>query len=127
MLRRPPRATLTHTLFPYTTLVRSRGQEGFRDGPAHRPQAQPLVGVVDQVHGFSPRNFLNSCWPCSSESTRTFSSVTSSRSSSQSVACAFSTRNCSFFMAACISSDYVERTCPEIGRASCRERGCECG
>src|SRR3546814_21149115 len=26
MLRRPPRSTLTYTLFPYTTLFRSRGR-----------------------------------------------------------------------------------------------------
>src|SRR3546814_195684 len=28
MIRRPPRATLTYTLFPYTTLFRSQGQAG---------------------------------------------------------------------------------------------------
>src|SRR3546814_1317931 len=28
MIRRPPRSTRTDTLFPYTTLFRSKGQEG---------------------------------------------------------------------------------------------------
>src|SRR3546814_16619330 len=34
MIRRPPRSTRTDTLFPYTTLFRSRGEGG--DGPALR-------------------------------------------------------------------------------------------
>src|SRR3546814_18773266 len=34
MIRRPPRSTLIDTLFPYTTLFRSRGQAGIDDcGP----------------------------------------------------------------------------------------------
>src|SRR3546814_14045760 len=38
MLRRPPRATRTDTLFPYTTLFRSRPQAAAReDGPNHGP------------------------------------------------------------------------------------------
>src|SRR3546814_3043649 len=32
MIRRPPRSTRTDTLFPYTTLFRSRHQVGDRDG-----------------------------------------------------------------------------------------------
>src|SRR3546814_15305651 len=39
MIRRPPRSTRTDTLFPYTTLFRSRtddGANGRRDGGAHR-------------------------------------------------------------------------------------------
>src|SRR3546814_4444657 len=45
MIRRPPRSTRTDTLFPYTTLCRSRGDPprprrrgrggGCRDGPPH--------------------------------------------------------------------------------------------
>src|SRR3546814_13981044 len=37
MLRRPPRSTRTDTLFPYTTLFRSRLDRG--RPPAHRPAA----------------------------------------------------------------------------------------
>src|SRR3546814_17175309 len=33
MIRRPPRSTRTDTLFPYTTLFRSRRGEGARPGP----------------------------------------------------------------------------------------------
>src|SRR3546814_13763387 len=38
MIRRPPRSTRTDTLFPYTTLFRSPGQEGGRLDPARRRQ-----------------------------------------------------------------------------------------
>src|SRR3546814_5587868 len=37
MIRRPPRATRTDTLFPYTTLFRSRGQFRLRLEPRARP------------------------------------------------------------------------------------------
>src|SRR3546814_7716066 len=64
MIRRPPRSTRTDTLFPYTTLFRSRGEEAAetchrrlpRDrGPAflqslgHRP-AQHRARGVEQCH-----------------------------------------------------------------------------
>src|SRR3546814_10270447 len=39
MIRRPPRSTRTDTLFPYTTLFRSR----------HR--AKPVLHLVEGVHG----------------------------------------------------------------------------
>src|SRR3546814_12207248 len=34
MTRQPPKSTLTDTLFPYTTLFRSRGQAAWRTGTA---------------------------------------------------------------------------------------------
>src|SRR3546814_12764256 len=52
MIRRPPRSTLTDTLFPYTTLFRSccpapsgtspatRSQDRQRSGPRHPPRAR---------------------------------------------------------------------------------------
>src|SRR3546814_20774572 len=43
MIRRPPRSTRTDTLFPYTTLFRSRALAG-RDGPADRR----LFAVADE-------------------------------------------------------------------------------
>src|SRR3546814_5469607 len=48
MIRRPPRSTRTDTLFPYTTLFRSRGRRDFRYGsyrgsPPSSPSA-PLPG-----------------------------------------------------------------------------------
>src|SRR3546814_2304267 len=46
MVRRPPRCTRTDTLFPYTTLFRSRGDRarGARDGDR---DLAPLPGVPD--------------------------------------------------------------------------------
>src|SRR3546814_20036356 len=43
MIRRPPRSTLTDTLFPYTTLFRSREKEGEGQGHASRRNAMPLT------------------------------------------------------------------------------------
>src|SRR3546814_8464602 len=49
MLRRPPSATRTDTLFPYTTLFRSRqGPRGTARGPAHQRDGHRRVhGQVD--------------------------------------------------------------------------------
>src|SRR3546814_8680966 len=48
MIRRPPRSTLTDTLFPYTTLFRSPGRSR---GSCRRPQRSgPTGGVRDRRH-----------------------------------------------------------------------------
>src|SRR3546814_12804564 len=39
MIRRPPRSTRTDTLFPYTTLFRSRISCGISNGPCSQPSA----------------------------------------------------------------------------------------
>src|SRR3546814_2846922 len=39
MIRRPPRSTRTDTLFPYTTLFRSRGGQSFQRLPLRRDEA----------------------------------------------------------------------------------------
>src|SRR3546814_17201013 len=44
MIRRPPRSTRTHTLFPYTTLFRSRPPSPYREW---RPRRMPKVGMED--------------------------------------------------------------------------------
>src|SRR3546814_11888347 len=45
MIRRPPRSTRTDTLFPYTTLFRSRAVE--RDGDLHGgPHGRPAVAAA---------------------------------------------------------------------------------
>ena len=50
MIRRPPRSTLVHTLFPYTTLFRSPG--GFeRDAPSNCRHRIPQGGVRTRIHG----------------------------------------------------------------------------
>src|SRR3546814_13664248 len=48
MIRRPPRSTRTDTLFPYTTLFRSRlGLDGFRRQERHgRLDARPVADVL---------------------------------------------------------------------------------
>src|SRR3546814_6929467 len=49
MLRRPPRAQRTDTLFPYTTLVRSRPARVDLDGevrPGEMALVRPAIGVV---------------------------------------------------------------------------------
>src|SRR3546814_6305997 len=56
MIRRPPRSTRTDTLFPYTTLFRSPGQDRQRAGVAgaraHGPlQADDRLDVVVQHVG----------------------------------------------------------------------------
>src|SRR3546814_20121123 len=59
MIRRPPRSTRTDTLFPYTTLFRSRCAEtgtGFALGdPAaadHSQQRSQTVGVIMDVQSY---------------------------------------------------------------------------
>src|SRR3546814_3273886 len=42
MIRRPPRPTLTDTLFPYTTLFRSPRYRGSDDEPQHSGRRQTL-------------------------------------------------------------------------------------
>src|SRR3546814_13656728 len=75
MIRRTPRLTRTDTLFPYTTLFRSRlhGQQHARHvgmlddrahagtGPAGRLALGPLAGIVDRLlgRGFGDRNALH--------------------------------------------------------------------
>src|SRR3546814_2322917 len=48
MIRRPPRSTRTDTLFPYTTLFRSRGRHQIAVVGVHRQVAQPC-GHLDPV------------------------------------------------------------------------------
>src|SRR3546814_14194574 len=57
MIRRPPRSTRTDTLFPYTTLVRSRSTPRPRDGEklkvsvqiATRNRLKPLCRAISSV------------------------------------------------------------------------------
>src|SRR3546814_2516361 len=53
MIRRPPRATRTDTLFPYTTLFRSGMGKAWRDrGALHRPGAAGDGAGDGQRHRF---------------------------------------------------------------------------
>src|SRR3546814_19883082 len=65
MIRRPPSATRTDTLFPYTTLFRSREAHearrrpvDAREGPAQGVQARAVAGVR-AVDGFHLRRLLH--------------------------------------------------------------------
>src|SRR3546814_2793850 len=61
MIRRPPRSTRTDTLFPYTTLFRSRGDAGFhrlgegrgarQDRPIGRRQGELHLVSEERPHG----------------------------------------------------------------------------
>ena len=62
MIRRPPRSTQAKTLFPYTTLFRSRERE--REKKEVKPQTVEflLLLVQEQVkYGLIPSLFLHSC------------------------------------------------------------------
>src|SRR3546814_7393663 len=57
MIRRPPRSTRTDTLFPYTTLFRSRGDppeagRGFTPHPEGYATAAELVGGLKRIAPF---------------------------------------------------------------------------
>src|SRR3546814_15317160 len=63
MIRRPPRSTRTDTLFPYTTLFRSRGTGGFEDhdavshaGDLANNAAEPFGGRErTEMRNFTPK------------------------------------------------------------------------
>src|SRR6059058_6268567 len=65
MIRRPPRSTRRYTLFPYTTLFRSRWirlastsnrAEGSRAGP---PSIPPPCSKIGRAHVFQSRNDIS--------------------------------------------------------------------
>src|SRR3546814_15581847 len=59
MIRRPPISTRSDTLFPYTTLFRSRRSiRGFLDKPV--PKA--LIAEILEVAMRAPSSFNNQCW-----------------------------------------------------------------
>src|SRR3546814_18914537 len=116
MIRRPPRSTRTDTLFPYTTLFRSRGdQPGRRHGDApERPRGdlRALAGGEEGREALcgEARVFLGSQEridsrrkerpPCPVKPTTTAATFRTAR------------------------PPCTSRTA-EIGRASCRERVCQ--
>src|SRR3546814_3627510 len=67
MIRRPPRSTRTDTLFPYTTLFRSRRRQTHRHrAPDGQPDSQPRPLVVRTLLG---RTLLRGIRPRSEEHT----------------------------------------------------------
>src|SRR3546814_17442289 len=58
MIRRPPRTTRTDTLFPYTTLFRSKSPEGNRTLSAQHHGGQIVIEVSDDGAGLSRERIL---------------------------------------------------------------------
>src|SRR3546814_20683617 len=61
MIRRPPRSTRTDTLFPYTTLFRSRAGIGQYDRQGASTPAAPSHG--NGPGGRNPRLHAGAAWP----------------------------------------------------------------
>src|SRR3546814_6738832 len=63
MIRRPPRSTLTDTLFPYTTLFRS--EPGSSGGSEMTAQAQKLAAATPQLADarlFREQGYIDGRW-----------------------------------------------------------------
>src|SRR3546814_1822941 len=58
MIRRPPRSTRTDTLFPYTTLFRSRGHREHRE---RRQQIRDVAPVAEQEHAVADTRARDGC------------------------------------------------------------------
>src|SRR3546814_15839862 len=66
MIRRPPRSTRTDTLFPYTTLFRSRPHPDWVSRIVHAFVADPHLGVLTggaEFYGSTPLvHYLGAHW-----------------------------------------------------------------
>src|SRR3546814_16639963 len=97
MIRRPPRSTRTDTLFPYTTLFRSKaGQLLFTI------DARPAQAALDQARAQLARS------QATLVNARTELARSETLAASQAA-----------------SQEEVEQRRAQIGRASCRERVCQ--
>src|SRR3546814_20832390 len=103
MIRRPPRSTRTDTLFPYTTLFRAPLHVRHQGRRAEARARNPVFQAALERMAFAN--------PCSRES-----------GSPGAAGDAFSTLDPRFRGGTLLSRD--ARKC-QIGRASCRERGCQ--
>src|SRR3546814_14730472 len=120
MIRRPPRSTRTDTLFPYTTLFRSyrsgAGNEVRHSRGLHLGEGRPWSGERSQAqHGLRRHVFgaVGNCLPPRRFIERRMAMAINAEIP---VARPFATR-------ILISADDVRGK--KIGRASCRERGCQ--
>src|SRR3546814_21186877 len=108
MIRRPPRSTRTDTLFPYTTLFRSRDGPGARrhqpdprrprdrarqprqgegvPGRASQPGRSPTAGAGPWTAGLEPLASLRSCAFLRVQTSRNASAVTGKERSTTPVA-----------------------------------------
>src|SRR3546814_15230211 len=125
MMRRPPRATRTDTLFPYTTLFRAWGfvtVRGLAAGivVASVATASPWLGPVwsGLLLGF-PTTLTASAWMLYGHYGRDFTAATLNAAQPSMVVYA------SFCLALYLFAGPLDAVAAEIGRASCRERVCQ--
>src|SRR3546814_13523692 len=108
MIRRPPISTRTDTLFPYTTLFRSRAQDGRRLARLQRRRLRALRAVEGNARREGPElprlTWRPGLWLLPAQMRRTQRAL------------------------ACRLGEGPAAVAPalvEIGRASCRERVCQ--
>src|SRR3546814_13756223 len=114
MIRRPPRSTRTDTLFPYTTLFRSDHYEA----PDHLTGLGQVLGsaIVDDIdNGVTTLKFG---FPLSKGPARAApASFTNDKPDVKATGQRLSMRGMLHFL--------WDRAQLKLGRASCRERGCQ--
>src|SRR3546814_14897377 len=133
MIRRPPRSTLTDTLFPYTTLFRSDRREA---GPVSRTEAQGRAGQSAALAGLGRqkgkrlmRNFLlgGVCAFALMGSVALFAAPSKVGTLQDNEA--YRQLNLFGEIFERVRNDYYKETkddeLMEIGRESCRERVCQ--
>src|SRR3546814_14614753 len=120
MIRRPPRSTRTDTLFPYTTLFRSVGSLAF-DGEGHLwavtwPDRKEVVRFTDRARA---ETMLTLEAPADS--------LAFGRAETALEGLMFVSHNAGAVADTGVAAAGSELTMVdmEIGRASCRERGCQ--
>src|SRR3546814_16888745 len=111
MIRRPPRSTRTDTLFPYTTLFRSRPKQTDKLLACRAPKGPPAPHGAPGLLLYRPAPHRPDAAHCRKDS-----------NSSQPAAMARRLRDWS---AAQPSSAPSGPSMPQIGSASCRERVCQ--
>src|SRR3546814_15020872 len=111
MIRRPPRSTRTDTLFPYTTLFRSR------------TYCCPIPRVRE-INGMSVKDTLPRA---SGRSDAGFAGRPAISLAFLTAIAAFNTidRQVLAILAAPMKAEFLLTDAQEIGRASCRERVCQ--
>src|SRR3546814_13906278 len=112
MIRRPPRSTRTDTLFPYTTLFRSNEPEGRRpdDGCAQRSFGEAATRTQYPHNGAAEELIVAH-----------LSHSYGAESREAALARRVSTASTSAGHASLDTNGELNK----IGRASCRERGCQ--
>src|SRR3546814_14032454 len=110
MIRRPPRSTRTDTLFPYTTLFRSDDAEHRREGPDFSDAERHLLLIAVDIMDRRVQRYLK----VGSLQERV-GQLMDARA-----------REAAFAEAWQFRVEFLRKILTDqIGRASCRERGCQ--